>query len=340
MWSRRLLQQQKHIYHTVTSYIRFYEAVCVPTQIFHIFKNIVYHKTESTPPGQKRLFKDKKIAKTGWPLLGGLQDISSSKRPFPTAEPKKVLADDLNVIDCMFERGTLTPACPLQTTCRPHHSPGEQRMYFLQKHKQKHSLPQALSATSYPAVAESMLCASITPRFGAAAKQAQHRLHCTIRTAVRTISACPPSRSCTLEGSGSGQSKSLKTPHTLHTLALTSCPQVLQIPEQKQPEALLFQGHHSPELLISWIIPTVAFHSLLQYISNVAFQYASCTPYLHITYLIIPICISHTTFTLLLLLCVTCLKYYVLFVYHVDTCLFVHCWHLYIVDQSLIPCVC
>ena len=46
-------------------------------------------------------------------------------------------------------------------------------------------------------------------------------------------------------------------------------------------EQLLSLCHPSPELLISGLIPTLAIH-------------------LHITYFIIPICILHTTFALLL----------------------------------------
>ena len=54
----------------------------------------------------------------------------------------------------------------------------------------------------------------------------------------------------------------------------------LQIPAHKNnqtQEQLLSLCHHSPELLISGVIPTLAIH-------------------LHITYFIIPICILHTTF--------------------------------------------
>ena len=60
--------------------------------------------------------------------------------------------------------------------------------------------------------------------------------------------------------------------------------QALQIPAHKNnqtQEQLLSLCHHSPELLISGVIPTLAIH-------------------LHITYFIIPICILHNTFALLL----------------------------------------
>ncbi|KAG5286800.1 hypothetical protein AALO_G00018930 [Alosa alosa] len=69
-----------------------------------------------------------------------------------------------------------------------------------------------------------------------------------------------------------------------HTLELPPLWQALQIPAHKNnqtQEQLFSHCRHSPELQISGVIPTLTIH-------------------LHITYFIIPICILHTTFALLL----------------------------------------
>uniref|UniRef100_A0A3B1IGL0 Reverse transcriptase domain-containing protein n=1 Tax=Astyanax mexicanus TaxID=7994 RepID=A0A3B1IGL0_ASTMX len=134
---------------TVTSYISFCEGMCVPTKTFRIFNNnkpwftaslnqLRKAKEKAYSNGDRTLYKtlrntltkEIRAAKRNYSeklkkrfssndsaaLWRGLQDITSYKKPFPTAEAKKGLADDLNAFYCRFERGATTPLPPCGQT--------------------------------------------------------------------------------------------------------------------------------------------------------------------------------------------------------------------------------
>ena len=84
-------------------------------------------------------------------------------------------------------------------------------------------LPPELRAFLYTAVSESILCTSITLRFGKATKQDLHRLQRIIRPAKKIIGVpLIPSRTCILQEPRSGQGKWQSNPLTLGKISLNS----------------------------------------------------------------------------------------------------------------------
>ncbi|XP_061625292.1 uncharacterized protein LOC133475891 [Phyllopteryx taeniolatus] len=101
-----------------------------------------------------------------------------------------------------------------------------QRMYFLRLLR-KHGMPQELLRQFYTAVIESVLCSSITVRFGAAPKKDRLRLQRTIKTAERIVGTpYPPLRTCRLPELRQERAKSSRTLRIPVTGSSGSFPQV------------------------------------------------------------------------------------------------------------------
>ncbi|KAL3991911.1 protocadherin gamma subfamily B [Sarotherodon galilaeus] len=99
---------------TVTSYISFCEDVCVPTKTF-----CTYNNNKAWIYSQK--LEERLSANDPASVWRGLQEITSYRRPPPTVEANKDLANELNTFYCRFETDRFphltlpSPETPLQT---------------------------------------------------------------------------------------------------------------------------------------------------------------------------------------------------------------------------------